>query len=126
MPETELLNDPAHIRQDLRLMEQALKANPIEIPQPIIDAMPKVTGQIMLQGKPREKLAAGRLLLAFMEFNQRVKESDRPQRVTNGTTINVGVKVDNTNVDETRDRVLAIAERFRPGSVLSTDRSGSG
>ena len=124
MATTELLNDPAHIRQDLRLMEQAIKANPIEIPQAIIDAMPKVAGRLLVEGKPREKLAAGRLLLAYMEFNQRVKESENPQTKP-GTTINVGVQVDNRIADERRTRSRAIAERFGAGRILRDASAGA-
>lgn len=127
MSETELLSDPAHIRQDLRLMEQAIKANAIEIPKAIVDAMPKVAGRILVEGKPREKLAAGRLLLAYMEFNQRVKEAESPQ-AKQGTTINVGVQVDNRIADERRIRSRAIAERFGAGRILRDDaaRENSG
>jgi hypothetical protein len=73
-----LLSEPKHIRQDLKHMELVIRANPIEIPQAIIEAMPKVTGTIMIKGKPREQLAAGRLLLAFLEYNQRLNEAGKP------------------------------------------------
>ena len=120
----ELLTDPKHTRQDLKLMERVIKADPIEIPQAIIDAMPKVTGTIMLQGKPREKLAAGRLLLAFMEYNARLKESEKPRTQAN-TTINVGVNVD-ASTDERRNRTLAIARRFGASGVLPDAATGGG
>jgi hypothetical protein len=83
----ELLTDPKHTRQDLKLMERVINADPIEIPQAIIDAMPKVTGTILLQGKPREKLAAGRLLLAFMEYNQRLNRRSREHQLEPQSTL---------------------------------------
>lgn len=110
----ELLTDLKHTRQDLKLMERVIKADPIEIPQAIIDAMPKVTGTILLQGKPREKLAAGRLLLAFMEYNQRLKESEKPRTPT-GTTINVGVNVDNRSESS---KAIQFLDRFRQEQIL--------
>jgi hypothetical protein len=119
-----LLSEPKHIRQDLKHMELVIRANPIEIPQAIIEAMPKVTGTIMVKGKPREQLAAGRLLLAMMEYNQRLKEAEKPRTPT-GTTINVGVNVD-ASTDQRRNRTLAIAQRFGAGGVLSDASAGSG
>lgn len=111
----ELLTDPKHTRQDLKLMERVIKADPIEIPQAIIDAMPKVTGTIMLQGKPREKLAAGRLLLAFLEYNARLKESEKPQQ-GRAQTLNVGINIANVS-DTGRGLASTVIERLRTVGV---------
>jgi hypothetical protein len=118
---TELLTDPRHTRQDLKLMERVIKADPIEIPQAIIDAMPKVTGTIMLQGKPREKLAAGRLLLAFLEYNARLKESEKSQQ-GRAQTLNVGINIANVS-DTGRGLASTVIERLRTVGVSGGNAS---
>lgn len=71
---TELLTDPGHTRADLHIMQQAVARSihspEIPIPPAVIEAMPKIAGTILLKGKQREQLAAGKLLLAFMEYNK--------------------------------------------------------
>ena len=64
----------------------------------------------------RNATAAARVLASMMAQQQ------RDEHAKNGaggrqTTINVGVNVD-ARIDEQRDRTLAIAQRFRAGSVL--------
>ena len=119
---TELLTDPGHAREDMRLMEQAVKRstkNPeIPIPPAIIEAMPKVAGTILLKGEPREQLRAGALLLAFMEYNKSLNPPEPQQQQP--TVVNVGVNIDN-RTDERRNLTLAIAERVRAGRVLVSD-----
>ena len=71
---TELLTDPGHTRADLHIMQQAvarsMNSPEIPIPPAVIEAMPKIAGTILLKGKQREQIAAGKLLLAFMEYNK--------------------------------------------------------
>jgi hypothetical protein len=113
---TELLTDPGHAREDMRLMEQAVKRsvkNPeIPIPPAIIEAMPKVAGTILLKGEPREQLRAGALLLAFMEYNKSLNPPEQQQQ--RSSTINVGVNV--ANVSNT-GRGLASQILARIGTV---------
>ena len=107
----ELLSDPSHIRGDLRMMETHIRSQPIEIADAVVAAMPKVMTTLLLKGKPREQLAAGKLLLAFMEYNQSLNPKTPPQ-----TTINVGVKVEN-NSDTGRNRASKVLERLRLDGV---------
>ena len=71
---TELLSDSGHMRRDLQIMQQAVSRSihspEIPIPPAVIEAMPKIAGTILLKGKQREQIAAGKLLLAFMEYNK--------------------------------------------------------
>lgn len=97
--QTELLTDPGHTREDMRLMEQVVKRstkNPeIPIPEAVIEAMPKVAGTILLKGQPREQIRAGALLLAFMNYNRSL--NPEPQQASRNNTINVGVNVANVS-----------------------------
>lgn len=109
---TELLIDPGHIRSDLSLMTAAVKRSTecpeIPIPEGVIEAMPKITGKILLSGKDREKLAAGKLLLAFLEYNR----SLRPQQPQLTPVVNVGVQIQNhpeATIEQKRSR---LAERI--------------
>lgn len=119
MSTTELLTDPGHVREDIRLMEQAVKRsikNPeIPISPAIIDAMPKVVGTILVKGQPREQLRAGQLLLAFLEYNKSLNppETQAPQP----TVVNVGVNVDNRS-DSKPLTAVQFAERFREAKLL--------
>ncbi len=112
---TELLTDPGHVRGDLVAMTAHVRTRPIEIAPAVIDAMPKVAGILLLKGKPREQLAAGRLLLAMLEYNRTLNPPVPAQ--PGSTTINVGVQVDN-RTDDRRDRTRAIAERVRAARLL--------
>ena len=122
---TELLTDPGRTRQDMQLMEQAVKRsakNPeIPIPEAVIEAMPKVVGAILLKGNQREQLRAASCLLAFMEYN---KSLNPPEQQPQQTVVNVGVNVDN-RTDAGRDPLLAIAERVKAAVVLR-DSAGDG
>lgn len=107
---TELLTDPGHAREDMRLMEQAIKRsvkNPeIPIPAAIIEAMPKVTGTILLKGKDRDRLAAGKLLLAFMEYNRSVRADEQPKQIEHHHTHEIGPVTEN-NIEAQRAKRLA-------------------
>jgi len=119
MATTELLTDPGHAREDMRLMEAAVKRsvkNPeIPIPPAIIEAMPKVAGTILLKGEPREQLRAGALLLAFLEYNKSLNPPQPQQQQP--TVVNVGVNVDNRTESKPLTAVQ-FAERFREAKLL--------
>ena len=123
---TELLTDPGHTREDMRLMEQAVKRsvkNPeIPIPPAIIEAMPKVAGTILLKGEPREQLRAGALLLAFLEYNKSLNPPE-PQH-TPPTVVNVGVNVDNRTESKPLT-ALQFAQRYREAKLLEHAESGA-
>lgn len=101
MSTTELLTDPGHTREDMRLMEAAVKTSikhpEIPIPEAVIQAMPKVAGTILLKGSQREQLRAGALLLAFMQYNRSLNPPPEPQQPSRNNTINVGVNVANVS-----------------------------
>lgn len=107
---TELLTDPGHVRQDMQLMEHAVKRstkNPeIPIPPAIIQAMPKVAGTILLKGNPREQLRAGALLLAFMEYNKAVQADEQPKQIEHHHTHELGPVTEN-NIEAQRAKRLA-------------------
>jgi hypothetical protein len=107
--------DQHHSRQQLRMAETAIKKG-WDIPEQVLTALPKVAAKLALSGKPRDQLAAMRVLIAMKQQNE------QPQ-VTQGQTINVGVNIEN-NTDERRRRTLAIAERVRAGRVLSDVGTG--
>lgn len=119
---TELLTDPGHSREDLRLMEQAVKRstkNPeIPIPAAVIEAMPKIAGMILMKGDHREQLRAGALLLAFMEYNKSLNLPE-PQ-AQQPTVVNVGVNVDNRTEGQPLT-ALQFVERFRERIAAQKD-----
>lgn len=98
--QTEFLTDPGHTREDMRLMEAAVKRSikhpEIPIPEAVIQAMSKVAGTILLKGNQREQLRAGALLLAFMEYNRSLNPPE-PRQPSRNNTISVGVNVANVS-----------------------------
>ena len=91
---TELLTDPGHVRGDLKMMEAAvsrsIKHPEIEIPQVVIDAMPKVVGNMMMRSEDeRIKCRAAELMLKFMQYNVSVSEQP-PQQVEHHHTHELG------------------------------------
>lgn len=107
---TELLTDPGHTRQDLSLIRQAMnraiKYPEIPIPPAIIEAMPKIAGTILLKGKQREQLQAGKLLLAFMEYNKSVRQEAVPQQIEHHHTHELG-PVTEQNFAEVKRQLVA-------------------
>lgn len=67
---TELLTNPGHTREDLRMVETAIRKG-WQIPEQLLDALPKVAGAIALKGKPRDQIAAMKVLLAMKEQNEK-------------------------------------------------------
>lgn len=66
---TELLTDPGHTRSDLRQIESAVRKGWV-IPDMVLDALPKTMAVIALKGKPRDQVAAAKVLLAMKEQNE--------------------------------------------------------
>ena len=115
---TELLTDPGHVRGDLKMMEAAvsrsIKHPEIEIPQVVIDAMPKVVGNMMMRSEDeRIKCRAAELMLKFMQYNVSLNPPQPLQpNVQPSQTINVGVNIA-SGTEQRRDAILSVAERVR-------------
>jgi hypothetical protein len=111
---TELLTDPSHSRADLATVRRAIREG-WDIPEQLLSALPKIAGAMAVKGKPRDQIAAMKVLLAMKEQNDRPE----PQRLQ-PTVVNVGVNVANI-ADTGRDPLLAIAERIAAGGVSSAN-----
>ena len=114
---TELLSDSGHSREDLRMIETAIRKD-WQIPDQLLEALPKVAGAMALKGKPRDQIAAMKVLLAMKEQN----DKPEPQKAQ-PTVVNVGVNVDN-RTDDSRAATLAIAQRIREARLLGDAKSG--
>lgn len=114
---TELLTDAGHSRADLMMVETAIRKG-WQIPDQLLEALPKVAGAMALKGKPRDQIAAMKVLLAMKEQN----DKPEPQRAQ-PTVVNVGVNVDN-RTDDSRTATLAIAQRIREARLLGNAKSG--
>lgn len=106
---TELLTDPGHTRADLRIVETAIRKG-WQIPDQLLEALPKVAGAMALKGKPRDQIAAMKVLLAMKEQN------DKPEPQKQQTVVNVGVNVDNRTEDKPLT-ALQFAQRYRERRV---------
>lgn len=113
----ELLTDTGHSREDLRMIETAIRKD-WQIPDQLLEALPKVAGAMALKGKPRDQIAAMKVLLAMKEQNDK-PEPQKPQP----TVVNVGVNVDN-RTDERGTTTLAIAQRIREARLLGNAGAG--
>ena len=103
---TELLTDPGHSRADLATVRRAIREG-WQIPEQLLEALPKVAGAMALKGKPREQIAAMKVLLAMKEQNDKQDTSDK--------------------VDTQRNRILELLEQRRAGNDRqSIDDGGSG
>ena len=129
----ELLANAENMNQDTRLISEAVQNEWPVIPEQqktIVTRLVGITEKTTVQIPCGEgvfdseatadanAIRAAALLKAMIDSNK--KRGEQKQ----GTTINVGVSVDN-RTDERRDRALAIAERFRNGRVLVSDSSES-
>lgn len=103
---TELLTDPGHTRQDLRQINAAIRKGWL-IPDQLLDALPKVIGTIALKGKPRDQVAAAKVLIAMKEQND-----DEQPAASRQTVVNVGVNVDNRTDDQPLT-AIQFAQRYR-------------
>jgi hypothetical protein len=84
---TELLTNPGHSREDLRIVETAIRKG-WEIPEQLLEALPKVAGAMALKGKPRDQIAAMKVLLAMKEQNESAEPV--PQQVEHHHTHELG------------------------------------
>jgi hypothetical protein len=91
MATTELLTNPGHTREDFRMVETAIRKG-WQIPDQLLEALPRVAGVMALKGKPRDQIAAMKVLLAMKEQN----DKPEPQKAQ-PTVVNVGVNVDNVS-----------------------------
>ena len=107
---TELLTDPGHTREDLRIVETAIRKGWL-IPDQLLEALPKVAGAMALKGKPRDQIAAMKVLLAMKEQN------DKPEPQKQQTVVNVGVNVDN-RTDDRRAEMVRVVEQLRAERLL--------
>lgn len=108
---TELLTDTGHTRSDLRMVETAIRKG-WQIPDQLLEALPKVAGAMALKGNPRDQIAAMKVLLAMKEQNEK---PDVPRALP--SVVNVGVRIDN---DSNAGRNLAseVLARITTGGIL--------
>lgn len=99
---TELLTDPGHTRSDLRQIESAIRKGWV-IPDMVLDALPKTMAVIALKGKPRDQVAAAKVLLAMKGQND---EYEQPRQIEHHHTHDIG-PVTADNLAEHKRRLLA-------------------
>lgn len=80
MVEAELI-DSKHVRRDLKVIEKAVQSSGWEIPQKLLETLPKIMGSIAMTGTNREKTAATRVVVAMKRFNDMQAESQTPKIV---------------------------------------------
>jgi len=90
---TELLTDPSHSRADLAMVETAIRKG-WQIPEQLLEALPRVAGAMALKGKPRDQIRAIEVILRMKEQNEK---SITTQKSGRSQTINVGVNVANVS-----------------------------
>jgi len=61
--------EPGHTRRNLKTLETAISRG-FEIPENVLKTAPKVMGHIIATGSTREKIAAGRVLVAMVRASQ--------------------------------------------------------
>lgn len=84
---TELLTDPGHARADIRLVETAIRKG-WQIPDQLFEVLPKVAGAMAVKGKPRDQIAAMKVLLAMKEQNESAEPI--PQQIEHHHTHELG------------------------------------
>lgn len=132
--QSDLLQDKKRVRSDARLAARAVREqwdvsprNRAELVSRLMRIVrkkhvmrPTADGGVGPDEGYADSLAisAGKVIVQMVAQNQR----QQPTGGSQGTTINVGVNVDN-RVDERRNRTLAIAQRFGAGRVLCEPQS---
>lgn len=102
---TELLTDPSHSRADLATVRRAIREG-WDIPEQLLATLPKIAGAMALKGKPRDQIAAMKVLLAMKEQNDGKSSG----------TVNVGVSI--AGVPDTgRGFASAVLARLRNDGV---------
>lgn len=104
---TELLTDTGHSRSDLAMIRTAIVKG-WQIPDKLLEALPKVAGSMALTGKPREQIAAMKVLLAMKEQNDANEKSSRP--IQHRHVHELGPITD-ANIAEHRARLLEELDR---------------
>lgn len=112
----ELLTDPGHFREDLRMVRQGIR-NGWDIPEALLSALPKVAGAIAL-----DKTESKTVRLKAIETIWKMKaQNDQPEPQSPAqTTINVGVKVEQA-ADGGRSLASQIVERIRADRLSRND-----
>lgn len=105
MATTELLTDTGHTRSDLRMVEASIRKG-WQIPDQLLEALPKVAGAMALKGKPRDQIAAMKVLLAMKDQNDKSQPS--PQQIEHHHTHELG-PVTAENFERSKQR---LAERI--------------
>ena len=100
---TELLTDPGHSRADLAKVRRAIREG-WDIPEQLLSALPKIAGAMAVKGKPRDQIAAMKVLLAMKEQNDR--QEPIPQQVEHHHTHELG-PVTEENIEAQRAIRLA-------------------
>lgn len=94
------LIDPAHAARDIRIIHTAVN-NGWNIPHEIMATLPAAIAHIALHGSPRNRIAAGRLLVAM--HGQNVRAAPRDRTVTHVHELG---PITETNLEEHRQRLL--------------------
>jgi hypothetical protein len=109
-----LLTEPLS-RSDMQVIGQAVRKG-WNIPDSILQRLPQALAKIVVEGKPRDKIGAARVLMQMHDSNNRPAG-----RGTGGPVVNVGVQV-NGNPQSGRNLATQIAQRIRT-ERLSADAS---
>ena len=80
MVKSDLLTDSGHSRSDLRMVETAIRKG-WQIPDQLLEALPKIAGAMALKGKPRDQIAAMALLVKMKEQNNRQEALAAPKQL---------------------------------------------
>ena len=109
MSTTEILTNAGHVRGDLKTLERGFRGG-WKFPDKLLEVVPHRLAKILVEGAPREQIAAARVLVAM--HAQNLGPAPAP-------TIQVGVAVNgNSNQpDDRRNQTLAIAQRIRAGRI---------
>ena len=131
------LCEPSTMAADMTLMKQAvIEEFPIsaEMMKTSVDRLEEIKAKKTFlipcgEGVFESEAVAASMALKAIEIQNKMIESNikrrnQPSKQTGQTTINVGVSVDN-RVDERRNQLIALGERFRSGSVLVTNTTGT-
>jgi len=114
----ELLEDPHHFRQDLRIVEQSIKRG-WKIPEAALETLPEKIAAMALKSRdPRVRIAASRVLLAM---NAQNIAQEKPAPIAQAPNVNVQVNID---ADARRDRIREIAERIRTERIAVEPAGG--
>ena len=95
-------------RSDVRMLEQAVRHR-WQLPEQLYAALPNQMLKLLVNGTPREQIAAARVLAM-------IDAANNAPTVRQAPVVNVGVQV-NGNPDSGRTLASTIVQRLRAGSV---------